>query len=106
METITRYACALCRHEFPTQHEAQACEAKGVPEARFEIGDDAEIEIENNLSLIWSYGWEDHKIEDHKIVMLNDGSHAIAYGFNDYWRKRYALVMPGRGNGLFSAYNW
>lgn len=105
METITLYACSLCRHEFQTQEEARTCEAQGTPEAKHKIGDDVNIEIENNLGSRWSYGGESTKIVAHKVVRLNDGSHSIAYGFDGWTRQRFALDLPERG-GLFSAYNW
>lgn len=104
MNTITRYACSLCSHEFRNQQEAEACEALGTPESEFLIGSTMNVEIENNLGSRWSYGCESVTVIASKVVRLNDGTHAMAYGFDSYSYTRFAIRTPDRG--IFSAYNW
>lgn len=100
------YLCSLCGARHEQRHEAVACEALGVPEEVFKVGE--EIRYQDESSLMgggrWSYGAECHPVAasyiarfgsreggaSHKRVYLVD----LGYSIREVFEGTEGYVSP------------
>lgn len=101
------YLCSLCGASHEQHHEAVACEALGVPEEVFKVGQ--EIRYQDESSLMgggrWSYGAECHPVAasyiarfssreggnvSHKRVYLVD----LGYSVREVWEGPEGYMSP------------
>ena len=68
------YLCSLCGHSYDHHHEAVACEALGVPEEAFKVGEEIRYQDESGSSFggRWSYGGEIHQVAASYIARFSN----------------------------------